>query len=97
LRLPPAAPPRPGDRARRRAPARLRRLRRLGRVRGRRGASARVVRPRARAAGTLGGEAAAIARAALGYGLAPAALALWEVRGVDDDRRCGLRVLVYEP
>lgn len=50
-----------------------------------------------RAAGTLGGEAAAIARAALDYGLAPAALALWEVRGVDDDRRCGLRVLVYEP
>ena len=50
-----------------------------------------------RTAGTLGGEAAAIARAALEYGLTPAALALWEVRGVDDDRRCGLRVLVYEP
>ena len=50
-----------------------------------------------RTAGTLGGQTGAVARAALEHGLSPSALALWEVRGVDDDRRCGLRVLVYEP
>ncbi len=50
-----------------------------------------------RCAGTIGGDAGAVACAALEHGLPIEALALWEQREVADDRRCALRLVVYSP
>ena len=50
-----------------------------------------------RCAGTIGGDAGAIACAALEHGLPIEALALCEQRDITEDRRCGLRLLVFSP